>query len=80
MSAKREDPRILPEADAEQAASAPVALSLRHLAIGLIAEAEEQVQRPAAGPVGMAGRAGEPGQVTSRLGPRPSRPGTRSSE
>ena len=46
MSAKRAGPRLVPDADAEPAASGAVALSLRHLAIGMIAEVEEQVQRP----------------------------------
>src|SRR5512135_1215826 len=57
MSAKREHPRVAPDADAEQPAVAPRALSLRHLAIGVVVEAEEQVQRRA---VGTAARALRP--------------------
>jgi hypothetical protein len=60
MSAKREGPHVVPDADAEPAAFAPGALSLRHLAIGVLVEAEEQVQRQAAGPVGTAARAHRP--------------------
>jgi hypothetical protein len=59
MSAKREGPRVV-RAEADQAASAPVALSLRHLAIGVMVEAEAQVQRRAAGPVGTVARALRP--------------------
>ena len=60
MSARREGPRVVPDADAEPAAAAPGALSLRHLAIGVLLEAEEQVQRRAAGPLGTAARALRP--------------------
>ena len=59
-TAKRKDARVVPDADADQAASAPVGPSLRHLAIGLLVEAEEQVQRRAAGPVGTVARALRP--------------------